>query len=159
MKKKRTHTRSASPYISGVINRTRRFLQEKAPSDGIRLLCEQRLDLFQGRVKNQGFAPSIDIPYLVSYGLTGDSNRSESISVLCTLLYLGSDLLDDLHDREPSLLHDHHSTGQITLVASLLLSALPTIAVARFNSPSDPRSVRAYRMIAEAFLLISLLQS
>lgn len=145
--------------ISVIIEKTRQVIRRHASPGKIQTLCAQRLDLFDEETRKQGFAPCIDFPYHLARGLGAEAAKAEAVSVLCTLIYLGCDLLDDLHDHDLPEDRAEYTVPHVTLASSVFLSVLPTLAVVEFFAPSQPEQMEACRLIAEALALMAAGQS
>lgn len=145
------------PHISIVIGKTRNLIRQHTPPGGIQILCEKKLDLFEGETRKQGFAPCIDFPYQLACGLGGERLKAEAVSVLCTLVFLGCDLLDDFHDNDLPQDEDTYSAPQVTLASSVFLTVLPTLAASALLPAS--LQMEACRLIAETLAIMAAGQS
>ena len=146
-------------YLSLVINSTRAFMRKHISAGPLLSLCEQRLDLFEKEVLQQGMAPCIDVPYHLCHGLSQDAEKSRTAAVLSTFIYLGCDILDDLHDNELPRDQKEYSPACASLAGSLLLSTMPVLVIGEFFDSEDARRFLACRIVGESLLKMAEGQS
>lgn len=137
---------------SNVVDDVGKFLRKQIQSQALLSLYQQRLKIFADQAEKQGFAPCVDIPYFLCFGLSRDSEQSRCMAVLSTLIFLGCDLLDDFHDGDLPVPHSKSSVAQVTLASSVLLSALPTVAICEFFGKE---STAACQAVAESLLVMA----
>ena len=81
---------------------------------------------------------AIQLPLLVHTAAAGDEEPALPVAAACTLLYLGTDLLDSMFDHElPPSWHTHDS-AEVSLAATTLLAALPQLSIARLREEGTP---------------------
>ena len=81
---------------------------------------------------------AIQLPLLVHAAAAGDEEPALPVAAACTLLYLGTDLLDSMLDNElPPSWHTNDS-AEVSLAATTLLAALPQLAIARLREEGTP---------------------
>ena len=141
------------PHLSMVIDDSKALVRTHVPTGVLSSLCEQRLNSFEAEVQKLGSAPCIDVPYFLCRGLCEDEKKSRAAAVLGTFVYLGCDILDDLHDHE--LPSSGHSPAHVSLAGSLFLSTLPTLAISDFLSSTDPKSFIACEAVAKSLLTMA----
>ncbi|MDO8519490.1 MAG: polyprenyl synthetase family protein [Deltaproteobacteria bacterium] len=124
----------------------------------MRHLCEQRADRLEAELKKQGRAPCLELPYLLSLGFSGDISKARKAAALSGFIYLGCDILDDLHDNELPEDQKNLSPALISLAGSLLLTSLPTMAIARFFDDEKSRFA-ACQAVSEALMVMAQGQS
>lgn len=81
---------------------------------------------------------AIQLPLLVHAAIAGDERPALPVAAACTLLYLGADLFDSVHDHElPPPWRDRGSAAA-NLAASTLVAALPQLSMARLEEEGTP---------------------
>lgn len=135
------------PHVSSVIDETKALMRQHVPEGPLLSLCEQRLGLLEENVHSQVQAPFIDAPYFLGLGFGSTPPKSRDVAVLCTLIYLGCDLLDDLHDHE--IPQDKHSAAYASLSGILFLSSLAPLAIGKVFGKADPRVYLTHQLMAE----------
>ena len=80
-------------------------------------------------------------------------------AVLSTFIYLGCDILDDLHDNELPRDQKEYSPACASLAGSLLLSTMPVLVIGEFFDSEDARRFLACRIVGESLLKMAEGQS
>lgn len=138
--------------ISVVVDGVNVFLKKHIQSQKLLSLYQQRLEKFAAEAEKQGFAPSVDVPYFLCLGLSQDTEKSRRMAVLSTLIFLGCDLLDDFQDGDLHIVPSKSSITEVTLASSILLSALPTLAISEFFGKE---SLIACQTLAQSLLAMA----
>lgn len=136
-------------HIPIVLARARAMMQRHLPQGSLISLCDARLGMLEGDIRRQGHAPCMDVPYFLCRGLGGDDESSLAAGALSAFIYLGCDILDDLHDGELPAGRTGLSPAHASLAASILLHTLPVLAMAELFDSSDQMGFAACRLLAE----------
>jgi geranylgeranyl pyrophosphate synthase len=98
--------------------------------------------------------PSIDLPLAVHAAITGEEDTAVPLAAACALVCFSIGLFDDLADDDRRGHWARHSVGEINLAAATVLSALPSLILARLDV-APPRRVRLQQILAEGLLRVS----
>lgn len=139
-------------HLPVVIANTKSFMRRHVPAGSLVSLCEQKLAFFEEQVLKQGMAPCVDVPYHLCHGFSQNTKKSQMVGLVSTCIYLGCDILDDLHDNELGPVQKQYSPAHVSLAGSLLLSTVPILAIGEFFDAADTRSHAACQVMAESFL-------
>ena len=144
-----------SKNIDFIFQKTDRFFNQYLLSDLLRRILKNRLiDLKKNR-QFQKWAPCIDIPYHLSLGLSHSLNQSRELGVLTTLLFLGCDLLDDLHDQDLYKSESCYSSAQLSLSSTVLLTVLPNLVLRKLMNLSVSKSFALLKTISDSLLVMA----
>lgn len=129
----------------------RSFLKDKIPQDAWRSLLQGRLEKTEAMLREGYWIPCLDLPRLISSGLNKDHRDLRLLAMVSAFIYLGADLLDDLHDGEliPSS-HDTSDAG-ITLLAATLLTVFPGLAIAELETDAATK-LRLHETVSRSLL-------
>ena len=97
----------------------------------------------------------VDLPMLAHAAVEGTEDAAVPLAAVCTAIYLGADLLDDLADRDLEPEWADSDLGSITLAAATLLSAIPQLGMARLASDAARRAAIA-EVIADTLLAMAV---
>jgi geranylgeranyl pyrophosphate synthase len=81
---------------------------------------------------------AIQLPLLVHAAIAGDERPALPVAAACTLLYLGADLFDSVHDHELPSPWRARGSVEANLAASTLVAALPQLSIARLGEQGTP---------------------
>ncbi|MBI2343268.1 MAG: polyprenyl synthetase family protein [Deltaproteobacteria bacterium] len=137
------------PQHRVVLRAVREHLRRCIPAGPLTALCERWLTQLEDHLQEHGSAPCIDVPYLVAQGLGANAEKTRTVAVFATSIFLGCDLLDDFHDQAWPRELRSASVNTVSLAGSLLLSVIPTLVIAEIPDLSDAGRFHACRMVAE----------
>jgi geranylgeranyl pyrophosphate synthase len=104
--------------------------------------------------KSGDVIPSIELPLGVHAAITGEEETAVRLAAACALVCFSIGLFDDLADGDRRLHWARHPVGEINLAAATVLSALPSLIVARLDIP-PLRCLRMQQILAKGLLRIS----
>ncbi|MBI2336140.1 MAG: polyprenyl synthetase family protein [Deltaproteobacteria bacterium] len=139
--------------INLIFKKTDRLFDQYLPSDLLRTILKNRLINLKKSRQFQNWAPCVDIPYHLSLGLNNSIAQSHWLGVLTTLLFLGCDLLDDLHDQDLYKSESPYSPAQLSLASAVLLTALPNLVLRELASVS--KNFALLKTISDSLLVMA----
>lgn len=134
---------------------TRSFLESRLKSHPQRLLCQAAMDHLEDQTRSEELIPFVNLPIQVYAGITGMTEPAIPLACVTTLLFLGIDLLDDLHDGDLPENLERFPKNEVHLAAATLIASLPQIAVSELEVPATVRE-SLLATIAEGLLEMSL---
>jgi geranylgeranyl pyrophosphate synthase len=81
---------------------------------------------------------AVQLPLLVHAAIAGDERPAIPVAAACTLMYLGADLFDSVHDHELPAPWRARGPEEANLAASTLVAALPQLSMARLEKRGTP---------------------
>lgn len=110
--------------------------REARSSHQARLLTTALVGLRQ-QAQTMALFPAIHLPLLVHAGLNGDDGPALPLAAATSLLFLGVDICDDLADGDCPAHLAGYRPAELSLAAATLLCAVPQLALARLDAPSE----------------------
>jgi geranylgeranyl pyrophosphate synthase len=98
--------------------------------------------------------PGIELPLAAHAAITGAGDGPIPLAAACVLVCIGAKLFDDVADGDRASDWRHYSTGEMSLAAATILTALPPMILARLDVEPE-RRLRMQQILAEGFLRIS----
>ena len=100
---------------------------------------------------------AVQLPLLVHAAIAGEERPALPVAAACTLLYLGADLFDSVHDQELPSSWRARDPVEAELAASTLLAALPELSLARLEKQRTPpgKLWQLARLFADTLLKMS----
>jgi len=144
-----------SKSINFIFKKTDRLFDQYLPSDLLHTILKNRLINLKKSRQFQKWAPCIDIPYHLSLGLNNSLAQSHGLGVLTTLLFLGCDLLDDLHDQDLYKSESPYSSAQLSLASAVLLTTLPNLALRKLVNVSVSKNFALLKTISDSLLVMA----
>lgn len=83
--------------------------------------------------------PPLDLPAIIASGLKQSHHTSRHMAIIGTCMYLGADLLDDLHDQELSVSERAVSVSDLTLLSAILLTVFPVLLIAELEMDTETK--------------------
>jgi len=106
---------------------------------------------FQRSIAELGWVHCVELPLQVHAAVRGDCAPALPLAALCSSIFLGLDIFDDLADGDEPERWRGYSPGQITLAAALTANVLPAWLLARL--PVSPeRLLLMQRTLADGYL-------
>ncbi|MBI4411646.1 MAG: polyprenyl synthetase family protein [Deltaproteobacteria bacterium] len=137
-----------------VFEEIRCFIQKKISNPvSLSLLLEQ-LDKTRRMIADGYWIPAFDLPEQIGLNLNQPQRESRLLTRICAFIYLGADLLDDLHDGELQL-PQNISTAEVTLLSATLLTAFPSMTLSELHVNAETK-VKMQETIAQSLLKMSL---
>lgn len=118
-----------------VLAEARALVSRGAGSAAQRRLLEVALDGLAPVVEQDGPLLFMEVPLAVHAAAGGGGAPAVRLAAVCSLVFLGADVLDDLADGDLRPGWEAFSPGELTLGAATLLSALAPLAVAELGLP------------------------
>ncbi len=129
----------------------RSFLQCKIPDGAWRSLLQGRLEKTEAMLREGYWIPCLDLPRLIASGLDKDHRDPRLLAMVSAFIYLGADLLDDLHDRDLDPSSRDVSSADITLLAATLLTVFPGLAIAELETDAATK-LRLHEAVSRSLL-------
>lgn len=85
--------------------------------------------------------PCLDLPAVLARGFGLSLQQGRQLAQINASVYLGADLLDDLHDRDLSGVSDNVSVADLTLLAAFLSTVFPMLMISDLSAAADTRLV------------------
>jgi octaprenyl-diphosphate synthase len=98
--------------------------------------------------------PSIELSLAAHAAITGAGDGPIPLAAACALVCIGAKLFDDVADGDRPSDWRHYSTGEMSLAAATILTALPPMILARLDVEPE-RRLRMQQILAEGLLRIS----
>ena len=96
----------------------------------------------------------VNLPMLAHAAVAGTEDAAVPLAAVCTAIYLGADLLDDMADRDLEPEWADADPGSVTLAGATLLSAIPQLGISGLATDQARRAaiseVLAQTMLAMA---------
>lgn len=111
------------------------------------------------RKRHAGHGPAatvraMHLPLLVYAAITGDEEPAVPLGAICTLLYAGVDLFDDVIDGDLTEEWRAFQSGEPLLASVTLIAALAPLALAGLDAPAE-RIVAMMQTLARSGLVMS----
>jgi geranylgeranyl diphosphate synthase, type I len=122
-----------------------------------RELLQVHLTVARERAEGWPEMSAIQLPLLVHAAIARDERLALPVAAACTLLYLGADLFDSVHDHELPSSWRARGSAEASLAAATLLTALPQLSIARLLEQGMPpaRLWVLARLFADTLLTMS----
>lgn len=117
----------------------RSFLRLKVGQPTWQSFLLERLEKTATLIREGFWIPCLDMPGLIFSGLNKSRFESLPVTTISTIIYLGADLLDDLHDSDLNSTSYTISTAEVTLISTTLLTAFPTLVLAELNATAETK--------------------
>lgn len=128
------------------------FVRQKGGKGLLRSFLLERVEKTKELLDDGCWIPCLDLSNLILSGLN-NKNRGGSrlLAVVGAFVYLGADILDDIHDNE---LVTSYPRANATLVAATLLTVFPTLAIAGLSVLPELR-FKLQETVAKSLLKMS----
>ncbi|MBI2092591.1 MAG: polyprenyl synthetase family protein [Deltaproteobacteria bacterium] len=130
------------------------FLDAEIKQDRWRSFLLGRLKKTDALLGQGYWIPCLDLPSSIFLGLNGNQRESHFLAMISSFIYLGADLLDDLHDEELDLLSHNISSADITLLSSTLLTVFPALIIDKLEIDAETK-LAMHKTIAQTLLKMS----
>ena len=111
------------------------FVRELAAGPAQFETLEHAIRVQAGRFPSSSHHISVRIPLLVHAAIRGDERPALDLAAAMLLLYMGTDLLDDLADGDLATEWRGENLSQIQLIAIGLFATLPQLILTRLDAP------------------------
>lgn len=122
-----------------ILKEIQSFLQQKINHAAWHSFLTGRLQKTEKMIQEGYWIPSLDLPLLISSGLNIPHREARLLAMTSTFIYLGADLLDDLHDQELISPSHNISPADITLLSATLLTVFPVLTLLDLQTEAETK--------------------